>query len=635
MRKWAFVVFLLSLLTSQVSVAADYPISEIPDSLKKNAGAVIRYERTALNVNDIHKYAYSEEKVISILSNSHEDLAEVRVYYDQKLENIRNFKAWILDASGNVVKHFEKSDAEDYSAIAGFELASSERVKYWDLRKLKVPFTIKYTYEIETFGTFQLPEWLPADRTGVSIEKAQLNVSFAENAQIIFKAIGPVNKSANAPPVKWVVQNFCAIKKLDYAPDILPMLPHVLLMAKEFEIYGHQGSSKSWNDIGLFMNSLMKGRDVLDKSSDPKFDEIIVSSQNQKEKVRAIYSYLQNNYRYVCIALGIGGWQPQDASFTMQKKYGDCKALSTLMKAMLNKAGIESCLTLITAGSDPMEQTADFPNAHFNHAILCVPLPNDTLWLECTSPVAPFNYLGSFTNNRNALMIIDGGARLIRTPVSGQDENLSLSSSRIKLNADISVSITVSFTQIGELQDNLRSQINLKDSKHIESAIYEAAGLKNTTINSYTIKNVESDKPLISFALDLKDEKTIKQTESRLFLKTDIFSPVPSVPEKNETRTEDIVVKQGYTQTDTIILTLPTGYSPENFKADETKEAIDTFGCAKCHIVYLPQTGELQIIRTFSLRRSTYPAGLYQSFRSFLLKAKKQCCPELVLKKAA
>ena len=108
MRKWAFVVFLLSLLTSQVSVAADYPISEIPDSLKKNAGAVIRYERTALNVNDIHKYAYSEEKVISILSNSHEDLAEVRVYYDQKLENIRNFKAWILDASGNVVKHFEK-----------------------------------------------------------------------------------------------------------------------------------------------------------------------------------------------------------------------------------------------------------------------------------------------------------------------------------------------------------------------------------------------------------------------------------------------------------------------------------------------------------------------------------------------
>lgn len=40
-----------------------------------------------------------------------------------------------------------------------------------------------------------------------------------------------------------------------------------------------------------------------------------------------------------------------------------------------------------------------------NHAILQVPLPEDTLWLECTNPQLPFGYVHSGIAGHDALLI--------------------------------------------------------------------------------------------------------------------------------------------------------------------------------------------------------------------------------------
>jgi len=634
MRDKHFLYVLFFVLTMQTAAgSAEYTIGEIADSLKRNAGAVVRLDDVTLTISDTHKYTYSEEKVVSVLNTSQEDLAGVTLYYDEKRESIKSFQAWIYDADGKSVKHLNKTDAAEYSATPGYVLIGSERVKYWDLKRLKPPYTIHYIYETETNGTFQLPEWMPVATPGVSIEHARFHVDCSNRFLMNVTVAGLPKDTINKHNFLWEITGFCALKKIEYAPGSRALLPHVSLMAKEFELYGYTGRSDSWNDIGVFMNTLMKGREVLNTIDETKLNDIINSNTDQKEKVRLIYKYLQNSFRYVCISLGIGGWQPQDASFTMQKKYGDCKALSLVMKAMLKKAGIESCLTLIKAGGEHINLSPDFPNSNFNHAILCVPLPNDTIWLECTSQNSPFNYLGNFTGNRQALMIFDGGARVVRTPVYAENNNLSHSKALIKPNEDNSVSISASVTKESELQDNLRAVIDLKDAKNIEAAIYDAAHIKNTTINSYSITRVEPDRPEVSFSLDLRNESTVKKTESRMFIKTDLFMPITSIPEKNDHRTQTVHVATGYTQSDTLIYTLPAGYAPESFKADDVKEFTDQFGYANCSITYSAATGELRLVRNFCLKQATYPAADYSAFREFLLKASKQCCPELVLKK--
>ncbi|WP_315822799.1 hypothetical protein [Paraflavitalea speifideaquila] len=47
--------------------------------------------------------------------------------------------------------------------------------------------------------------------------------------------------------------------------------------------------------------------------------DLVKDAKDDREKARIIYDYLQKNFRYVSIQLGIGGWRSLSADFTDQK----------------------------------------------------------------------------------------------------------------------------------------------------------------------------------------------------------------------------------------------------------------------------------------------------------------------------
>lgn len=104
------------------------------------------------------------------------------------------------------------------------------------------------------------------------------------------------------------------------------------------------------------------------------------------------------------------------ATEVFELKYGDCKALSMFMHAMLKEAGIKSNYTLVRAGNDEDDIDVDFPSNQFNHVILQVPSETDTVWLECTSRTLPAGFLGDFTMDRHVLVVDEDGGEIMKTP---------------------------------------------------------------------------------------------------------------------------------------------------------------------------------------------------------------------------
>ena len=196
---------------------------------------------------------------------------------------------------------------------------------------------------------------------------------------------------------------------------------------------GYHGKMYTWQDFSDWILQLNKGRDILSEASAAKVREMVKDLPDDRSKVKRLYAYLQERTRYFNVALGIGGLQPMDANIVDEAGYGDCKGLSNYMKALLKAAGIESYYTLVNSGGDFPQLIEDFPSHQFDHAILCVPMAKDTIWLECTSQTIPFGFLGDFTSDRKVLLVKEHAGELAKTPAYGIRDNFQYTKAEVNI----------------------------------------------------------------------------------------------------------------------------------------------------------------------------------------------------------
>src|ERR1700749_3953814 len=93
------------------------------------------------------------------------------------------------------------------------------------------------------------------------------------------------------------------------------------------------------------------------------------------------------------------------------------------MVALLKEAGIRAWPVLVYGGTEPPLVDTGFACQQFNHCIAVALAGKDSVWLECTSNTLAPGYLGSFTTDRDGLLIDETGGRLVHTPVYGVRES--------------------------------------------------------------------------------------------------------------------------------------------------------------------------------------------------------------------
>jgi hypothetical protein len=104
-------------------------------------------------------------------------------------------------------------------------------------------------------------------------------------------------------------------------------------------------------------------------------------------RAQAALKLVQQDVRYIYVGLNGGNLTPASADETWQRRYGDCKAKTALLLALLGQLGVEAEAVLVNSGGvdDGFDQRLPIPQL-FNHVLVRAQIDGKAYWLDGTLP---------------------------------------------------------------------------------------------------------------------------------------------------------------------------------------------------------------------------------------------------------
>lgn len=591
------------------SAQNNYDVKLIPAELLPHANVVKRMEEIRVEIEGPGNATIYNKYALTILNEAGDDEAGVTEGYDQ-FESIKNLEGTLYDANGKKIKTLKKNDVQDFSAASESTLATDARIKHHNFNWKSYPYTVEYQIATELKGIRAFPQWLPINTEKLSVEKSKLIVQCPETYGLRFKAFNYQQEPQKTTLKKgvayeWSVEKLPAIEYEPYQPVLYQITTCVLLAPSEFEIQNYSGNMQNWQGLGKFFYELNAGRDILPADIKKQVHMLTDQLSTPREKINILYQYLQKNTHYISIQLGIGGWQTFDATYVATKAYGDCKALSNYMCALLKEAGIKANTVLVEAGNGKKSFLPDFSSDQFNHVIVCVPQQKDSVWLECTGQTEPAGYLGNFTCNRYALLIDDNGGKLVRTPVYTKDDNTQIRKVVAVVDAEGKMAASLATKYRAEQQDELELFLNAVTKEKVSDRLKEGLSLPSYDINKFDYVEEKGPIPAVNETIELTANNFATISGKRLFLFPNILNKSHSRLTQPSTRKFDIKIAPAFTDVDTVEITIPRGYTAESIPADI---ALDTkFGSYHANIKV--KENKIFYIRYSQRNEGVYPAS--------------------------
>jgi Domain of Unknown Function with PDB structure (DUF3857) len=612
---------------SQVNVL---DASTIPAALKENAHNVKREEKIDFEVYDVDAAKLTVHQVYTVLDAQGEDLLFFHEY-STAFRKLNDAEIKVYDANGKFVNKYKLR--EMHAQAVGEGLVEDGKIYYFRVAAPVYPITVQYDYEVKYKGTLNYPDY-DIEEPEQSVESSGYTASVPANLDLRFKARHTsVTPSTNAVGKNkfyhWEVKNLPAIPKEEGTANDYSIYPQILLAPNKFSMDGNDGDLTSWKNFGSWYYNLCKGVVNLSNETKSMLKDMVKSAVDNKQKTRIIYKYLQANFRYVSIQLGIGGYKPFDAAFVNQKKYGDCKALSNYMKACLDAVGINSYYAIVNCEYNSAPVDPSFPQNDFNHVILCVPAQKDTVWLECTSNTTDFGVLGSFTENRNALLITPDGGELVSTPGSTPAENTFVCVTQVKLNEDASGESESDIKTSGEFKQELIHYImNEKKDEQKKYLVNHLGFIQPDDFEFTNDSKHDSSETAFKFYIDKIPEFT---AGSKMFLNPRIYKIWDMALPSDEKRAQDYYFEHPFIKVDTTSYILPENYTIENLPKARDKKF--EYGSFKTNYTYDEKTNTVTSAALLTLSQNVIPADKYVMTYKFFSNVIDEYTEKIVIKR--
>jgi transglutaminase-like putative cysteine protease len=178
----------------------------------------------------------------------------------------------------------------------------------------------------------------------------------------------------------------------------------------------------SWPTIARWYADLAHDRYGLTDSLERHLGSLLAGAGTLDDSVRALHRWVAQDFRYVSLAFGLGGYRPRAPSAVVEAQYGDCKDKTTLFVALARFLGWEA-VPVLTATNMRIDSTVASIHA-FDHMIAAVRRDSGWQFTDLTADLFPFGALPPTLERRFGLLVHpDGRGEPVTLPARPREEN--------------------------------------------------------------------------------------------------------------------------------------------------------------------------------------------------------------------
>ena len=305
---------------------------------------------------------------------------------------------------------------------------------------------------------------------GIPVIKSELKLNVSKDISLKYQLMGidtnyftvNVESKHHYNVYAFTYKNCPADKHYNDAPGYAWYAPHIVFYIENYK--DNNGKTVSYlsnaDDLYRLSYGYLKS---INQTISPELKHIVDSLTTglttQEAKARSIYSWVQNNIKYVAFEDGMGGFIPRDAGLVCSRRFGDCKDMASILTEMNNAAGVTAYFTWIGTRDLPYTFTKTPLPLVSNHMICTINLNGKYVFLDGTDPSCVFGVTPAGIQDKEAMISINEKEyKILKVPIINKEDNAIVDSTWLELTPT-GIKGTIKRTMTGYIAMNFYSDL--------------------------------------------------------------------------------------------------------------------------------------------------------------------------------
>jgi hypothetical protein len=628
---------------------SEKPAPELPPETE----AVYLCNEQSLTYNPKGLMIRSGRQAIKVLRPSGIERSRLLVRANTFNTKVRKMSGWVINPDGS------KSGRKIKDAVS---TSLAPDTLYWDIRIMALVLPdvtresiIGFEWEeeiqpisLEDVFTFQ---------SRFPVLSARYSLSFPSDVKPVFDWINweqvrpasPVDSKQKLKNIEFEVKDVPAIREEPLRPPDGAIAGRLLVRFQPSgkPVYGQLFST--WRDMGLWYEGLSRERRTPKKNVADKALELAGDLNGTRSKIERLAEFVQKEIRYVSIQIGIGGYQPHEASTIMSNRYGDCKDKATLLAAMLESLGIESYYILVNVFRQVVTPNLPVSLFSFNHAILAIKLQEDSLFegaeaiihdpelgpllvFDPTMSHTPLGRLPFYLRGNCGLLVAGDSSRLIQLPKSTGEYHQLIRVGKFVLKADGSLSGEVTEALSGVHAEKTRAKLREADEagRRRDLEKFLSASLPAFNLEGYEFQNLDRLTEDLVIHYNFTCSSYVKRAGNFLNFRPGILAVLENndIFKQKESRRYPVLFSSISSARDEFEIELPEGYTLD--RTPDPVEILTNF--AGYSAQFELKDNRLCLKRQISIKEDFLPASRFEEVVSFFQSVSSEERRSLILR---